>query len=67
MSAAEEWRPDVALLDIGLPGLSGFDVASRLRADPANDAAERFNQTLLLEWAYRRPYRSARRTAALRP
>lgn len=33
-----------------------------------NGKAERFIQTLLREWAYRRPYRSsARRTAALRP
>ncbi len=28
------WRPDVALLDIGLPGLSGYEVAQRFRADP---------------------------------
>ena len=33
-----------------------------------NGKAERFIQTLLREWAYRRPYRSsARRTAALSP
>jgi len=33
-----------------------------------NGKAERFIQTLLREWAYRRPYRSStRRTAALRP
>jgi transposase InsO family protein len=33
-----------------------------------NGKAERFIQTLLREWAYRRPYRSsARRTATLRP
>lgn len=25
------WRPDVVLLDLGLPGISGFDVLERLR------------------------------------
>jgi CheY-like chemotaxis protein len=28
---AEEKRPDVALIDVGMPGLSGFDVASQIR------------------------------------
>ena len=28
----ETWRPDVALIDIGLPGMSGHEVARRLRA-----------------------------------
>ena len=27
------WRPDVVLLDIGLPGLNGYEVAKRLRQD----------------------------------
>lgn len=29
---ALEWRPDVAFLDLGLPSLSGFAIARRLRA-----------------------------------
>lgn len=29
-------RPDVALVDIGLPQLDGFEVARKLRSDPAN-------------------------------
>ena len=34
LQAADQFLPDVVLLDIGLPGLSGYDVAKRLRADP---------------------------------
>jgi CheY-like chemotaxis protein len=36
LAIATDWRPDVVLLDIGLPELSGFEVARRLRADPSN-------------------------------
>jgi signal transduction histidine kinase/DNA-binding response OmpR family regulator len=31
---AENFRPEVALLDIGLPGMSGYELAQRLRAMP---------------------------------
>ncbi|MGZ5056234.1 MAG: hybrid sensor histidine kinase/response regulator, partial [Methylobacter sp.] len=31
---AQEFRPQIALLDIGLPGLNGYEVANRLRALP---------------------------------
>jgi PAS domain S-box-containing protein len=34
VAAAEEFRPDVALLDLGLPGQSGYDVACRIRERP---------------------------------
>jgi len=34
VDAVGEFRPDVALLDIGLPGLSGLDVARRIRQEP---------------------------------
>jgi CheY-like chemotaxis protein len=30
-------KPEVILLDIGLPGMSGYEVARRLRQDPALD------------------------------
>lgn len=32
---AAQWKPDVVLLDIMMPKLSGFEVCQRLRADPA--------------------------------
>ncbi len=30
---AREFQPDVALLDIGLPGMSGYELAQRLRCE----------------------------------
>ena len=35
LEAAARFRPDLALVDIGLPGIDGYEVARRLRADPA--------------------------------
>jgi CheY-like chemotaxis protein/nitrogen-specific signal transduction histidine kinase len=35
LEAALDYRPNVVLLDIGLPGLNGFEVAMRLRQQPA--------------------------------
>ena len=34
LEAAFDFRPDVMLLDIGLPGLDGYEVAKRLRQQP---------------------------------
>jgi CheY-like chemotaxis protein len=34
IEAAETIRPDVVLLDIGLPKMSGYEVARSLRAEP---------------------------------
>ncbi|HET9620892.1 MAG TPA: ATP-binding protein [Kofleriaceae bacterium] len=35
LAAAAAFQPDVMFLDIGLPELNGYEVARRLRADPA--------------------------------
>ena len=38
----DEFVPDVAFMDLGLPEITGFDLASRFRADP------RTRQTMLV-------------------
>ena len=39
LALAREWKPDVILLDIMMPKLSGFEVCKRLRADPSTRGA----------------------------
>jgi CheY-like chemotaxis protein len=35
LQKVKHWRPDLVLLDIMMPKISGFEVCKRLRADPA--------------------------------
>lgn len=35
IAIARTWRPNLVLLDIGLPGMDGFAVAEALRQEPA--------------------------------
>jgi CheY-like chemotaxis protein len=37
LQIAESWQPALALLDIGMPGMNGYELAQRLRALPDGD------------------------------
>jgi len=39
LEVAKHMRPDFVLLDLGLPGIDGFEVCRRIKADPALNAA----------------------------
>ncbi len=45
LQAAPEFRPEIVLLDIGLPGMNGYEVARRLRDMPELKGAVLVAQT----------------------
>ena len=62
LQIARQWRPDVVLLDIGLPGLDGYDVARRLRTMPLGevDGGETFRGRIIAVTGYGRDIDIAR-------
>jgi PAS domain S-box-containing protein len=34
LALIDAWQPDVAIVDLGLPALNGYEIASRVRAEP---------------------------------
>jgi CheY-like chemotaxis protein len=45
VAAAAEYRPDVVLLDIGLPGLNGYEACRRIRRLPGGGGVVLIAQT----------------------
>jgi DNA-binding response OmpR family regulator len=59
VEAARALRPDIALIDIGLPGASGYAVAERIRAESGGNA-----MLLIAVTGYGQPEDRARSLAA---
>ena len=59
LEAALRLRPDIALLDVGLPGMDGYELAQRIRRDPAGTEIR-----LVAMTGYGRPEDRARALAA---
>ena len=47
LALVDSFKPELVLLDIGMPGLSGYEVARRLRQDPQHRG---LNHVALTGW-----------------
>ncbi|MHB0996021.1 MAG: response regulator [Elusimicrobiales bacterium] len=47
LTKAESFKPDLVLLDINMPRMSGFDVAKKLKENPATNGIPIFMMTSL--------------------
>jgi signal transduction histidine kinase len=56
VAVATQWQPDLALLDIGMPGLDGYEVARRIRSEPWG---ERMMVVALSGWGQSNDIRSS--------
>ena len=45
LELARQWRPEIAILDIGLPDMDGYELAARLRAELGGSAPRLFALT----------------------
>lgn len=59
LDMALAWLPDLALLDIGLPGMSGLELAARLKASPATASIILVALTASMEGSDHRAARAA--------
>jgi PAS domain S-box-containing protein len=57
LATAPEFKPEVVVLDIGMPGLSGYDVARELRSRPGGSA---LRLVALTGWGHEEDKRMAR-------
>lgn len=60
LAAAEKFLPDVVFLDIGMPSMDGYEVASEMRRNPLLDAARIVALTAWGDLAARPPCRRLR-------
>jgi CheY-like chemotaxis protein len=53
IDAARKFRPDVVLLDLGLPGMDGFELCKRLKKEPGLEGVRIYSVTAYAQDEYR--------------